>query len=316
MIARLLRSFRLSPRLWSALLLGGVCSLLTLTQHCGEVRLAESEGFAEAARHLVAASPDFTVVWPPHAAAALGALPPKLRAADAVPFEPADQRRYLRLAVIGPAGFDDPPELANASPEPRRRFADVEVGIYGYPVADRILFDLRGSLSGVAVSLRGPEHQVRCDRARRDQGWDCPGRPAWNHVAPTNLRVEGRDWACVWAHPLSNHDLVIDLGRQPLGDHLLLEAALSDDAATTPNGAAVSLRLEVQPESGSPFTRILRRTNQAGIGVFDVATSGLGHGTVQLVIRTSRDARRHLGVGLRIVERGESGAHRPRGDRP
>jgi hypothetical protein len=261
--------------------------------------LTRRPGFAEAAVHAAAHADagTFVVVWPPHESAALAALPATLHAADAVPEEPARSRRWTRILVLGAAGFASPPELAAAAAEPRQRFGDVELAPFAWAAGDRVLFDLRTDLGRARVRLTGAAGDLACDAPRDGGGFGCPGRPEWNRVAPERLRVLGEDWPCVWAHPVADHVLVLDLGTVQLGDRLELEAALSDAAASTPGGAPVQLELAIPGVA----TKVLWRSNQAGIERLVVPTPHVT-APVRLSVRTAYDGRRHLGVNLRIVE--------------
>ncbi|MEE8409909.1 MAG: hypothetical protein V3T05_09905 [Myxococcota bacterium] len=265
--------------------------------------LAQRHGFAEAMAFAEATTRNgtggFVVVWPPSQAAALAELPASLTAADAVPIETEGRRRYLRILVVGPAGFDDLPELADAPVQSRRRFGDVEVATHVYEGGDRVAWDLRDYLRQARVSLSGPEWNIACDAERPDGGWGCPGRPQWNHVGPTSLTVDGRDWDCVWAHPLSLHRLVIDLGELELWDRIEVEIALSDDAVSLPGGASVTALLEVDGVG----TRRLMRSNGRGIARVSMPTQRGTKAAARLVITTGNDGRRHIGVNVRIVVR-------------
>ena len=84
------------------------------------------------------------------------------------------------------------------------------------------------------------------DVARPEGGFLCPGRADWNYVGPHTLRAGGKPWPCVWAHPATGQDLVIDLGEQLLGENLVLEAALAYSAAQ--GGASVELEVSVGEE--------------------------------------------------------------------
>ncbi len=290
---------RAAPRLWAV----GAVALFSLVSFVHSMRpvrpLSERPGFDAAVAHLRAATAPatFVVVWPPEQAAALGALPRELRAADAVPVETASQRSVLRVLVLGPSGFDAPPELAEASAGERVRFDEVEVAPFEWAGGDRIDFDLRAGLAGATIRLEGREHRVTCDQPRPDGGWACPGRPSWNHVAPTRLRVGGDDWPCVWSHPVTGHELIVDLGEHELWDRVELEAALHDDV-TGVHGSTVVLRLEVDG-AGS---RRLTRTNQRGVARTVLPTVRGRRARVRVLITTANDSRRHLGVNLRILE--------------
>jgi hypothetical protein len=261
--------------------------------------LARRAGWGAAVERLSgsAGPADFVVVWPPEQAAALSELPPALRAADAVPVESPGRRRYPRMFVIGPAGFDTPPELGGAEAS-RERFDDIEIGTFTYPRGDRVALDLRSDLAQARVELHMRAETITCDIRRPDGGWDCPGRPEWNHVAPTSLVAGGNDWPCVWAHPLTGSELVIDLGQQNLSDRVEIEAAMADEAVAMPNGASVKVLLEVDGAG----TRRLIVPNRRGIVRASLRTDAGRRGRVRIVITTANDGRRHLGINLRLIE--------------
>jgi hypothetical protein len=253
------------------------------------VRLESEAGFDEAMARL--GGDAFVVLWPPGQSAALARLPATVRAADVVP------RDVARLVVLGPAGFDTPPELLGATAGERQRAGDLELAPYTFPRADRVLYDLRASLPRARVLLHGPSGDVPCDAAQA-AGWSCPGRPEWNRVTAERLRVLGDDWPSVWAHPVAGLDLVIDAGKVRLGDRLEVEAALADGAAGMRGGAAVQLDLEID----GVVRQTLWRSNQPGVARLDVPTTRGTEGDVRLVIKTTHDGRRHLGVNLRALE--------------
>ncbi|MBI3179482.1 MAG: hypothetical protein HYZ27_07450 [Deltaproteobacteria bacterium] len=259
--------------------------------------LAERPGFVEAVAAIGADPPDLVVVWPPEQAAALAALPAELMASDAVPLEHESARRYVRIAVLAPAGVAPPRELAQAAPAAPRRFGDVEVSRFSYPPRERVAWDLRSDLGRARVTLRGQDGELACDLPRRGGGWSCPGRPEWNHVAPATLTVEGAPFACVWVHPVSGRALVIEVDRIPLAERLELRAALSDDAAATPGGADVVVELQIDGVASQSLT-----VGGPGMRRLVVPTPGRGEAGVRLVITTAHDGRRHLGVDLRVVD--------------
>ncbi len=261
------------------------------------VPLAHRPGFLEAARFLDAhaSSGTFVVVWPPHFASALDALPPGLQAADAVPQEEPGNRRYTQLWLVGPRGFSSPPELASL-PAPRRQsFGDVELAAFRYPDKTRVLFDLRRDLASTVVRLEGGAKTLACDQPLAPGGWACPGRPSWNRVYPVTLTAAGQPYASVWAHPVSRRTLVLDLGERTLGSRIELQAAL-DDRALARGAADVQVVLEVGDQSFS-----LLRSNQRGIAELAVPTEPGSTRIVRLRISTANDGRRHLGVNLRLL---------------
>jgi len=276
------------------MLVSFVCSMYPVAP------LAERDGFAAAVAHIEAehGPGTFVVVWPPEHAATLAALPGALPAADAVPNETNNKRSHLRILTLGPTGFDAPPELDAAEAGERVRFDDIEVASHLWASGDRVDFDLRADLAETAVQLHGREHHVDCNNARADGGWACPGRPDWNHVAPTHLRVEGDDWPCVWAHPVTGHDLIFDLGERTLWDRIEVEAALHDDVTGT-HGSSVVVKLEVDGVG----SRRITRTNNRGVAVTMLPTSRGQKARVRLFVNTGNDGRRHFGVNLRIMEK-------------
>lgn len=287
------------PRLWAAWSVALVALVLVLLSVRPVAPLAQRAGWNAAVEYLASSfePADFVVVWPPEQAAALVELPPALRAADAVPVELPAARRYLRILVVGPAGFGTPPELGDAKAE-RRRFDEVEVGEFVYSGHERVAFDLRSNLGQATVELRMRDKTIACDQRRQDGGWGCPGRPEWNRVAPASL-VAGTDtWPCVWAHPVSDSELVIDLGPQTLFDRVELDAAIANSAVATANGAPVRLRLDVDGVG----SRALLVPNRRGIVSTSLQTGSSRTARIRVVITTANDSRRHLGINLRLVE--------------
>jgi hypothetical protein len=92
--------------------------------------------------------------------------------------------------------------------------------------------------------------------------------------------------------------LVIDLGERHLWDRVEVEAALADAVVSSRAGASVVLQLEV----GGAGTRRLSRTNRPGIARTSLPTERGSTGHVRLLVTTTHDSRRHLGINLRIVE--------------
>ncbi len=69
--------------------------------------------------------------------------------------------------------------------------------------ANEVLFDLARDLSHKSTCPRcAGEPDIICD-TNVEGGVGCRGRPSWNHVGPKILRVQGADWPCTWAHPVS-----------------------------------------------------------------------------------------------------------------
>jgi len=272
--------------------------------------LEERAGFSAANRWLLQEQrPDtLVVVWPPALSRSVHALANGLSASDAVPLEPAKARTLTRFLVLGPRGVGAPPELADASQSERRHFEALDVLVLNYPVTERVRANLRDDLRAAQVALAGPTLNLPCTEPRPDGGWGCAGQPEWNYVGPASLQVEGKNWDCVWTHPRAGHTLRIDWGEHELGDRLVLEAALSDEAARTPQGATV----EIKAGWVGGQEVVLLRNNAAGITSRQLATPRGQRARVWASVSAPLDGRRHLGINLRLVDQDPTIATDPR----
>jgi hypothetical protein len=239
----------------------------------------------------------FVVVWPPAQASALDLLPRSWQAADAVPQEAAEHRRYVEIVVLSPAGAAMPPELAHTARLSHRLFDEVAVTTFRYAASARLLFDLRSELAHAAVWLEDASGRRACTQPEPSGGYACPGEPEWSKVTPTTITVEGRPWPGVWAHPRGDKTLVIALDHLSLGSALELEAALADEAVSG-SGAPVTLRLAI----GGEEERTLVRSEAPGVARLVVATLSGTQADARLAITTPNDSRRHLAVNLRLLE--------------
>jgi len=178
-----------------------------------------------------------------------------------------------------------------------KELGSAQVSVYEYSDHRRVLFDLRRDLERVTVQILD-EHQSRsCDVPHPTGGWRCTGRPEWNRVTPTDLRVAGRSWPSVWAHPVLNQTLRLNLGAQILGDYIEFEAALSDWAVRKPDGGPVEIRIEIDGQS----EQAIIRPNTSGILTQRLPTPA-AQGEVVVLITTEQGHRRHLGINVRIIK--------------
>lgn len=257
-----------------------------------ETPLAERPGFQEAMAELAKLdSTSFVVVTPPEQTEALDHIPAHLPASDAAPAKDAQRSRWSAIVAVGPRGASLPGfsnELA------RTTFGDIDVVRYGNPSGERVIFDLERDLEQVKVVLHG-EPDLSCNVSQSD-GLHCPGRPQWNRVGPARLTVNGAAWSATWAHPVTDRPLELTLPEVTLSDAIVLEAALDDGVAR--NGAPVELEMHV----GERVLRYVRTANQ-GVYTVRVPTRAGSHEPVSLVIRTSADGQRHLGIRMRITQR-------------
>ncbi len=254
--------------------------------------LAERPGFQDAMAELAKLdSTTFVVITPPEQTEALDHIPAHLPASDAAPAKQAQRSRWSAIVAVGPRGATLPGFTNELG---RTTFGDIDVVRYGNPNGERVVFDLERDLEQVKVVLHG-EPDLVCDVAQSD-GLHCPGRPQWNRVGPARLTVGGSAWPAIWAHPVTGRPLELTLPELMLSDAITLEAALDDAVAR--NGAPVELEVRV----GERVSRYVRTPNQ-GVYTVRVPTRAGSHEPVSLVIRTSADGQRHLGIRLRITER-------------
>jgi hypothetical protein len=164
------------------------------------------------------------------------------------------------------------------------------------------LFDLVAGLGPTTMRVERDGRAVRCDRARPEGGWDCPGEPEWLHAAPRVLRIGGADAECVWAHPTAGGSVILAIPGQPAappGRALVLRVAagLTDDAVRgTPDGAPVSVALTQRGRSLAH----LAVPNRVGWVRAEVdLEAGAG---AELVVTAPRDGRRHHCVRAEVVE--------------
>lgn len=94
--------------------------------------------------------------------------------------------------------------------------------IYEPPATDRSL-PPRIDLAEVRVEGKSSR---RCKRSGKRH--KC-GEAGWQYVGPTRVRVQGREQACIWTHPIANSTIVIHQ-KSVLGGPFEVEFALADRA--------------------------------------------------------------------------------------
>ncbi|MDP2343193.1 MAG: hypothetical protein Q8O67_19705 [Deltaproteobacteria bacterium] len=201
-------------------------------------------------------------------------------------FAPRHGDPWPSLVVVADASWPLPAVL-------RRRVGEVfsHEGIEVFRIANDDAaagFDL----ARARVSVSGPEGEVECpwDPGRRRHV--CEGLPEWMTVGEDTLTIEGRGQRCMWAHPKTNHTLLIDYGVVDV-DVVTLSLALTDGAAANPTGAAVQARLLVGGDREQTVTVQRER------GFHDVAIDARGKHPVRLELTTKNDGQRHTCFKLR-----------------
>jgi hypothetical protein len=115
----------------------------------------------------------------------------------------------------------------------------------------------------------------------------CRGLGPWMTVGDETMQIAGRKAACVWSHPLSGGRLVIDYGRVDLAAGLTFEAALSDVAASNPEGAAVTFTVRVDDSA-----RTVTVHRNRGFAPLTIPGGGIAHVVVE--VATDNDGQRHV----------------------
>lgn len=166
-----------------------------------------------------------------------------------------------------------------------------------------VVFDLVESLRPGVLRIERPRGQLvsTCTTPRAEGGFSCPGQPDWLYAAPRQLRIDGKDQRCVWAHPTTGGAVVFLLQGlpAPTPGHVLkveVRSALTDEAVRlTGDGASISTRIVQQ---GRSLGRVVR-TNSMG---WSTGSYPIGPGPVRIEVTAPRDGRRHHCLDVQVVE--------------
>lgn len=166
------------------------------------------------------------------------------------------------------------------------------------------LFDLADGLGPTTLSIERPVGQVvsRCSTPRAEGGFSCPGQADWLYAAPRELRIDGADARCVWAHPTTGGAVVLEIPPppQPTSGHRLeveVASALTDDAVRmTGDGATVRTRVVQAAKSLGQLVRDNR------IGWKRARYSVAAGQPIRLEVTAARDGRRHHCLDARVWE--------------
>ena len=168
------------------------------------------------------------------------------------------------------------------------------------------LFDLVSDVDRTELRIERPRGKVssRCTEPRPEGGRSCPGEADWLYLAARTLTIEGKNAACVWAHPTTGGDLVFTIPAMPepsAGQRLVLEvaSAMTDEAVSlTPDGASVRTDIE----QGGRIKGGVTLVNRVGWARTEL-TLDPGVPT-DLRVSTPRDGRRHHCLTARVYEGG------------
>ncbi|MBI4816231.1 MAG: hypothetical protein HY791_08235 [Deltaproteobacteria bacterium] len=164
-----------------------------------------------------------------------------------------------------------------------------------------VVFDLIADLQKARMSVVRDGHETACVQPRSEGGLGCAPEPEWLYLAPRSLELDGRTVSCVWAHPTTNGVIRIELPAipaPPTGRKLVLEleGGLTDEAATTPDGASVDATVsQGQARLGAILVPNARGIRRASIPIS-------GDVPARIEVTTARDGRRHFCLNVRIAE--------------
>jgi hypothetical protein len=154
------------------------------------------------------------------------------------------------------------------------------------------------AVTGAAlVSKKPPTIQATLHSGR----WTFPGRPVWNYVGPTVQRVVGRPMKCIWAHPVGDLILRIDVDVPRPGEAVLVTAL--DDGAVRPLLAPVRLSVSAAGEGRDAIH--LTSPNAPGRWFWGLGTLEAGHLAVE--VAAERPGMRHLCFDLLLAPGDDGG---------
>lgn len=226
---------------------------------------------------------------------------------EARPDLPPPSLRWRRLWVIDRSG--ETMYVPGAARTERARFGDVVVWTAepeDPPEPDEgVRFDLYRDLGPGMMRVERPVGNVvsTCDRPRSGGGYACPGQAEWVYAARHEQTIDGAPKSCVWAHPITNAAVVIELPPPPSpppGAHLELTvgAGLSDGAVKTPDGASVRTKIR---QVGTQVRTLVVPNRR---GWFEETLRVRDAEPIRLVITTAHDGVRHhcMNAAIRVVE--------------
>ena len=198
-------------------------------------------------------------------------------------FAPRHGDPWPSLVVVADASWPLPAVVrARAAGLPRHERDGVDV--VRIPAASAASdFDL----ARARVFVSGDDGEVACPWSPQRRRHVCAGLPEWMTVGEDTLTIAGRQQRCVWAHPKTDHTLVIDYGVVDVSAGVALSLALSDGAADNPTGAPVTARLIVGDREQTITAHRERGFHDVGINAIK------GQAAVRLELTTQNDGQRH-----------------------
>lgn len=213
---------------------------------------------------------------------------------------PPELDRYQRVALVRTRS-DAPPSIrrlivSRGSLLSTRDIGNVTVDWIQLGPPPTLVRDLTNDIEQATV-------YVMQDGERADCPWEvdrfaCLDAP-WTYVGATQQTFEGEPHRCIWAHPIEDATLHIELPPAPGADRLVGWYGLTDYAVSIPDGGPVTMRVDNGARARTVRVRQIR-----GRLPFDTRVGE--DGTVTLQISARQPGVRHLCFDIQAVRDGDA----------
>lgn len=196
-----------------------------------------------------------------------------------------DLSRFARLWLLRlPGHFGDlggPFQDGRYRQVESRKLGGLRLELWDLPEPARVGYDFRAELRQAQVTVAARPSPRHCASWIEDR-WVCSPRD-WNYVGRMIVELGDDPREVIWAHPSDEGPIEIRYSQVPGGQNLLVHTGLTPPAARTPDGAPVTLAVEV---AGRPLARLVQ-PNQTGRLAHSLPISDLGPGPHPVVFRIS-----------------------------
>ena len=165
-----------------------------------------------------------------------------------------------------------------------------------------VLWIFRNHIEEAQVSIETPDGvRMPCDEWVENR-WRCP-QEEWITVGEAQPNIGRLATPCIWAHPHTDHRLLITFNDVPLGNALTGFVAMADSGLENPEGQPVTLNVSLQDQHLGELTR----GNQADLEMFEFDTSAFGAetGSFTFTVSTPHDGMRHFCFDVQTVNTDE-----------
>jgi len=205
------------------------------------------------------------------------------------PWEAVEEPSWVALAhdaaALPGGGLEEVGQVMVEPPWAARRMGVARAGRDVFGLLERAEVSVLDTATGTRRS---------CSTWQTGQ-WFCGPNP-WNFVGPNELVIDGERRRCLWLHPHEQGSLEVRFMGLKAGWRFVGRLALSDEAAATPGGSPVEVKVEVD---GAVAVRH-RQPNVRGWRELNVELPGVRKGetavtrSMTLTVTAPRTGRRHL----------------------